>query len=339
MLGAAFRRGYGSSSGIIRHLFSGDASGGGAAPAARISVAERDVTAWPCDCLWLPTDAVAKAHPFERDSRIRFEEGPHLYYIDGSKTPESISVTGFVGAPLGEFDAQTKLASMSADKKAKYGAGLSDREIARMWKQDGNTAARLGTKMHAAIEVALNTGYWSLDPEIQPELRMAQNFVEVEIVQAGLEVWRTEPIVFGDFTDGTKLPGSVDCLCRDRVTGEFTVMDWKRCKPIEMTVNGRFGHGEPPFDRCECIKYYKYSLQLHTYRYIFEKHYGIRIPPENLYMVSFHPTAPSYCKLQAAPLANLVEHMFENHAVYVRKSAENKAIKERVDKWMAEKEE
>lgn len=328
---ARFGREYRSATGIIRHL------GGPGATAARINVAERDPASWPYDCLWEPTDALANAHPFERDRRIRFEEGPHEYFVDGSAKAEPISVTGFVGAPLGEFDAQAKLASMPADRKAsKYGAGLTDRQIARMWGEKGRTASRLGTKMHAAIEVAFNTGRWSLDPEIQPELAMARNFLEVEIKQAGLEVWRTEPTVFADLADGTHLPGSVDCLCYDRARDEYTVMDWKRCPPIDVTVEGKFGYGEPPFNRCECIKFYKYSLQLHTYRYIFQKHYGLRIPPENLYMVSFHPASPSYCKLQAAPLADLVEHMFENHRVYVEKARACKAIKERNEKWKNE---
>ena len=116
-------------------------------------------------------------------------------------------------------------------------------------------------------------------------------------------------------------------------------MDWKRCMPLPMTVNGRFGYAEPPFDRCENINYYKYSLQLHTYRYIFERFYGLNIPEDNLFMVTFHPGAPSFGKLKAAPVADLVEYMFDNHELYVSLGKRAKEIKESVDKWQNEKDE
>lgn len=303
---------------------------------ARTGIDERDPEIWPCDCATLPTDVLSRKHPFPQDKRIRFVESTHKYYIDGMESPTS--TTSIVHAPFPHFD--TKAQAEAATQSQKY-AGKSARQIARIWKASGTSAANLGTTMHAAIEVAINTQYWSKDPRIQTELSMAKDFIAKEIVPRGLEFFRTEPTVFVDpktSPGGFVLPGSVDCLCRHPKTGELWVFDWKRVKGLEdAKVGGRFGWGiHPPFDKLENTKVSHYSLQLHVYRHILVHYYGFKIPKENLYMVAFHPAYPTYKMVQALDLENEVNHIMTNFPRYLEIANQNKKLDADAEAWLAD---
>lgn len=71
----------------------------------------------PCDFVGagfvLPvhqTRLLQRLYAHARDSRIRFDEGPHVYYVDGS--PTSWSVTGLVHKFCGEFDPAEAISMM-----------------------------------------------------------------------------------------------------------------------------------------------------------------------------------------------------------------------------------
>lgn len=304
---------------------------------ARISLGDRNKDVWPVDCLQLPTDSLARQNPFPQDSRIRFVEDTHLYYIDGVESP--LSVTGFIQAPFEHFDAKAKCCELAERNDGKY-AGMTPRQIARGWIENANMASQLGTTMHAAVEIALNTGYWSLDPRIQPEMAMAKQFVQNEIVAKGLVPFRTEPIVFIDPQRepmGRMLPGSVDCVCRNPATGEYTVFDWKRAKDLVKTNNGRFGFGTAgPFVQDEAISFSKYSVQLHVYRYILQTYYGLVIPKENLYMVVFHPQNNNYVMFRAKDMSERIPWLLEHYDWCVEQYLANKRTDAEYAAWANE---
>lgn len=329
----------------------GAAGGGAAAPGARIGILERCAD-WPCDARLIPTDALALAHPFDRDRLITFNEGAHVYHVRGERV--RISVTGVAHAPFPAFDAADKIRRMRRQTRQEKYAGLSDQEIAQAWERNRDGASTLGTKMHAAVEIYLNTGYRSRDPAIQIEMDKMERFVAEEIVNRGLEVWRTEPIVF---TDEPLLAGSVDCLLRRKSDGRFVVMDWKRSKEIKVTANGSFGYGfsfkpraaggdpkvqhaelaggamvgpDPCFEMVENTNYHHYSLQLHLYRLIFMRHYNLDIPEEELYIVVFHPDQTcAYEIKRAAPYAAKARWLIDNYATVERLVAHHHEVEER----------
>jgi len=305
---------------------------------ARISILERDDT-WPSDCRLLPTDRLAKENAFPKDSRIVFEEASHTYTVDGKVAPTS--VTSFVSSPFYEFDAKPKIERMSHKRRMspEY-ADLSDREVAQLWAANADRASKLGTRMHAAIEVALNTGYWSQDPTIVREMELAKQFFEVEVDARGWKVYRTEPTVFIDpkeNKDAILLPGSVDCIFRDTESGRFGIMDWKRCKEVPKSASGNFGFGRPPFDHLESVKYNKYSLQLCMYAYILRTHYDLDVDLNLLYIVIIHPENKSggYEMIQADPkLYELIaKEMVPNFAKYCGYAMENQKVKKRNEAW------
>lgn len=302
-------------------------NGGG----ARIDVTARDQTVWPVDCRFLSTDVLARRHPFPEDARIQFVEATHKYYIDGREAP--LSVTSFVHAPFPVFDTRAVIASMSLKtREAKY-KGLSDKQIAQAWADNAAEASMLGTCMHAAMEVYLNTGYLSQDPRITKETQMIKDFVQKELTDKGLVVFRTEPTIFADDTD-LLLPGSVDCIVYDPATQEYGVLDWKRSKEIVKGAFGRYGYGEGAFSALENTNFFQYSLQLHTYCHILRHYYKLNVNPARLYMVVIHPNNDTYLMFQAADVSELVvNELFKYPQKYIQLAREHKAIEEENNTW------
>lgn len=302
---------------------------------ARVAITNRELAHWPSDLRAVPTDQLAQRNAFDPDALIRFDEGPHKYYIRGVEA--EMSVTTFVHAFFAGFDAEVVLRRMSAAKKAAEHPGLTDREIALKWRRKGTLAAGLGTRMHAAIEVFCNTGLVSRDPLIAPEMELWRQFYQVEIVGRGLELFRTEPIIFADpeSNGGWGLPGSVDCLCRDPGTGRVWILDWKRVPAVKLGDQAFRRGTQPPFDQLKDNKRTLYSLQLHTYRYILQRWYGLEIAPTDLYMVSFHPeNANGYAMVQAHDVAIHVEWMFAHYPAVQAAVQRHHACEARVERWL-----
>ena len=102
---------------------------------------------------------IVNAHP--RDKRIKFEEGPHLYYVDGKKV--DISVTTWIHSHFGHFNPEKawkdyiepKLNDPNCDPSYKY-YGMTKEQVLDSWKKNGAEASSKGTKMHMNIE-----HYWN----------------------------------------------------------------------------------------------------------------------------------------------------------------------------------
>ena len=104
-----------------------------------------------------PPTYLAKLHPHERDVRIQFDEGPHVYTIDGS-SDGYVSVTTFNHANFDHFDADAIIKGMMSSKRwpqSKY-YGKTAYEIKADWDKNRDEAAEAGTKMHYDIECYYN---------------------------------------------------------------------------------------------------------------------------------------------------------------------------------------
>ena len=95
---------------------------------------------------------LAKKNAHERDSHISFEEGPHIYTIDGDS--DYMSVTSWNSTHFPKFDSDKVITKMMASPrwpKSPY-FGMTREEIKMKWKNDGIVASDSGTKMHYNIE-------------------------------------------------------------------------------------------------------------------------------------------------------------------------------------------
>jgi ATP-dependent exoDNAse (exonuclease V) beta subunit len=104
---------------------------------------------------------LARKNAHERDSRIVFDEEPHLYYIDGS-TEGYVSVTTYVHSHFESFDADRIIANMMKSKRwesnEKY-YGKTPEQIKKEWQDNCDKAAADGTRMHFVIESFYNEKY------------------------------------------------------------------------------------------------------------------------------------------------------------------------------------
>ena len=227
-----------------------------------------------------PNNFLAQNHPHARDSRIVFDEGPHVYTIDGSSA-DYISVTTFNKRNFDEFNADAIIAKMMSSKRwpqNKY-FGQTVAEIKMGWDKNRDDAAAAGTKMHKDIESYYNQGNVIND---SIEYIYFKQFCH-EITAKNLKPYRTEWTIFHE---DLKLAGSIDMVF-EKTNGNLCIYDWKRCKEI-VTVNSFQKYG-----KIECIKhlpdtnYWHYSLQLNTYKAILEIKYGKKV--DEMWLVCLHP--------------------------------------------------
>ena len=101
-------------------------------------------------------DYLAKKNAHPRDANIVFDEGPHIYTINGDSN--YMSVTTWNHSHFPEFDADIVIDKMMCSNKwpqSKY-FGKSKEEIKAEWEETGRIAREEGTRMHHNIECFYN---------------------------------------------------------------------------------------------------------------------------------------------------------------------------------------
>ena len=165
---------------------------------------------------------LSKKNKHHLDERIKFDEGPHIYTIDGDSN--YTSVTTWVHKQFAKFDSDKIIDNMMKSKnweKSKY-YGMTKFQIKKQWRENGKEAAEAGTKMHEDIEHFYN----NLNPkndsiEFSYFLKFHQKF-------SNLIPYRTEWMIFNK---KHRLAGSVDMIY-ENIDGSLSIYDWKRCKEI-----------------------------------------------------------------------------------------------------------
>jgi len=226
-----------------------------------------------------PPDYLAKKFPHERDSHIHFDEGPHIYTIDGDS--DFMSVTTWNHSHFGKFDADAIITKMMASRNwsnSKY-FGQTKEEIKAGWAKNGKDASEAGTKMHYDIECYYNQN----DVEIDEDCLEWQYFMAFENdIGLDLEAYRTEWTIWDR---DLKIAGSIDMIFRNP-DGSLLIYDWKRCKNIKKD-NSYQSSITPCIEHLPDTNFWHYSLQLNTYKYILEKNYGEKVV--GMYLVCLHP--------------------------------------------------
>lgn len=235
----------------------------------------------------------------ERDSRIYFDEKPHLYYISGQKV--GASVTGLVHQFFEKFDPETVIDKMMKSPwwyKSKY-YGKCKEEIKEEWKQKGEEACTHGTYMHKTIEEYYNG--WALSHPDTPEFNMFLAFAEDH--RSLVEAYRTEWEVYYEEFD---LAGSIDMVFRNIDDGTYSIYDWKRTKEIKFS--NKFSKGVGIMKQYDDCNYMHYSLQLNIYKYILETKYDMKI--RDMFLVCIHHDYDKYKKIEVADLTDVVNTIF-----------------------------
>ena len=236
------------------------------------------------ELMWLQ-----RQHPHPLDARIRFEEGPHLYYVDGINN--NVSVTTFIHKFFPEFEADKIIGKMRKSSRWENSPyyGMTNQEIKDQWEAKRDKASREGTRLHYDIELFYNN---IMPDNNSVEYGYFQKFHKDQILEKGLVPYRTEWVVF-DTDYG--LAGSIDMIFKvgNGDDNRLVIYDWKRCTQI--IKNNRFDTGKPPVEHLPDSNFWHYALQLNMYRFILQKNYGKKV--EGLFLVCLHPEQKSYVQV------------------------------------------
>ena len=226
-------------------------------------------------------------HP--RDGRIRLDELPHKYYIDGCADGYT-SCTTFIHTFFGSFDADSIIQNMIKSKNWKSSPyyGSTPDEIKAQLETERVSASSSGTKMHKNIELIYNglppnADFYGTDEHMY--------FMKFKYDHTHLVPFRTEWAIFDD---EYKIAGSIDIVFYNTKTNTYDIYDWKRVKRIKKTSLGG-NKGLYPLDEYDDCNFLRYSLQLNLYKNLLERLYGLVIG--DLCIVVIHPNQTTYKKI------------------------------------------
>ena len=242
---------------------------------------------------------LAKKNTHERDDHIKFDEGPHIYHIDGDSS--FTSVTTWNHSHFKKFNADKIIENMMNGKnwkKSKY-FGMSSEEIKAQWNANGKQASEAGTKMHYDIECFYN------NMDVKNQSTEYNYFLSFHKQHSDLEAYRTEWMIYDK---ELKLAGSIDMVFKNK-DGTLSIYDWKRCKEIK-----KENRWESAITECinhlPDTNYWHYSLQLNTYKAMLESNYGVKV--RDLYLVCLHPNNKnkSYQKIKVPNMKKEIKELF-----------------------------
>ena len=243
---------------------------------------------------------LSKKNAHQRDAHISFDEGPHIYTIDGDS--DYMSVTSWNSTHFPKFDADSVISKMMDSPrwpKSPY-FGMTREEIKMKWKNDGNEASVAGTNMHYNIECFYN----GIDVEDDGSLEWKYFREFNEAVGKNLTPYRTEWMVWDK---ELRLAGSVDMLF-ENPDGTLQIYDWKRSKKV-VKENKWASAIVDCISHLPDANFWKYSLQLNTYKWILEKNYDKKI--SNMFLVWLHPnnSGNSYLRYEVDSLPKEMEDL------------------------------
>lgn len=233
----------------------------------------------------------------DRDSHIYMDEPTHVYYLDS--IPMSISGTGFLHLFFDPFEPHKVADELS--KKAKPDTkyyGKTPEEILAIWSIGTNA----GTIMHKNIEYFFNGLITEDRIHDRDDFGLFDMFY-ILFNKWGLEPYRTEWIIYDKDYD---IAGSIDFVAKNKKTGNFWVIDWKRSNKFSRN-SFREKKGKRVCDDVEDCNGIHYQLQVNLYQHILEKNYGIKI--EQCVLVNLHPDLKQPDLLMAEDMQDKIQQM------------------------------
>ena len=239
-------------------------------------------------------DYLEKKNSHERDSHITFDEGPHIYTIDGDSSFQS--VTQYIHGHFPKFNQELVLDKVmnSKNKTKKYG-DMTREEIRKSWSDNGKKASADGTFLHECIEC-----YYNKCPRKNDSIEY-KYFLDFVSKYPELIPYRTEWMVYDK---EAKLAGSIDMIYENK-DGTLSIYDWKRVKELKKTNGFDEWALTPEIDYLPHSNYWHYSLQLNMYKRILEKNYGKKI--KELYLVCLHPNNKRFLRVKVKNLDNEID--------------------------------
>jgi hypothetical protein len=265
-------------------------------------------------------------HPF--DARVRFQGGPdRAYFLEGSREG-TISVTTLIATLFPPFDADEAILAMvngrnwNASHRWKAYDGRWD-DLKARWEADNAEARRRGNAVHAYLQAFFESVLRREDPFSVPrpppeDFRWSQ-LAEFLLHHRHLTPFRFEWVIC-DPDSG--ICGTVDALFL-REDGDFELYDWKTYGEIEeedeeecpRRRRRRRGNLFSVAAHLPDVNTVHAAIQINGYNKILSKY---ELPGGGkvikLGVVVFHPSNPSYVKLEFPISDDIVGPLFAQRA-------------------------
>tara|TARA_B100001769_G_scaffold195119_1_gene155539 strand:- start:17194 stop:17961 length:768 start_codon:yes stop_codon:yes gene_type:complete len=252
-------------------------------------------------------DILSKKNTHKRDLQITFDEGPHIYTIDGDS--DYMSVTTWNHSHFENFNADAIITNMMKSKKwskSKY-YGMTREEIKSQWDNNRDNAADAGTKMHYDIECYYN------DVVVNNQSLEYQYFQKFVSDYPELVPYRTEWMIWDK---ELRFAGSID-MVYENPDGTLMIYDWKRSKSInKSSPYMKFSH-TPCIEHIPDTNFWHYSLQLNTYKAILEKNYEKKVT--DMMLICLYPDNDSYQLIRVPDLSDEVNDLFNLRKLNMKK--------------------
>ena len=261
-----------------------------------------------------PPTYLAKKNPHPRDKCISFDEGPHIYTINGDS--DFMSVTKWNHSHFEPFDPDKIIDKMIMSRRwgpAHKHWGKTPAQIKKEWKDNGIAASTAGTKMHYDIECYYN------DQEVEIDLDCVEwdYFMKFEDEMGqDMKPYRTEWMIWDA---KLKFAGSIDMLF-ENPDGSLEIYDWKRSVGIKKE-NRWQSSTTPCISHLPDSNYWHYCLQLNTYKALLERNYGKKV--KGMYLICLHPNNEnkSYQRIPVEDLQKEVKDLFALRRLMLKEKA------------------
>ncbi|MHA1683809.1 MAG: hypothetical protein ACTSUE_22915 [Promethearchaeota archaeon] len=309
-------------------------------------------------------DYLSSKHAFPRDQYVKFRDSDHLYWIwcnkqklwtrecirsgsgldDMFKDPfKSLVVAKRIARSQEKKLKQWEDENMQADAERsgipvrqalknhfgqrKYMMKTTADEILAMWNEN----ASLGTEFHLYCELYYN----KLNPKVPEKFAKEWGYFlkfAKHMEDEGYEPWLTE---WRLWCNELRVAGTADMLYKKKGTkNRFVIVDWKRVDDIwEQERSSVPGNYHEPLQDVQATKCNKYFIQINSYAWLAETLYNIEV--EDMFMVVFHPSNPSYLKVRVPVMTNIIIKVMLTRA---KRLIKEKAINDRKAMLQAKRE-
>ena len=244
---------------------------------------------------------------YAQDADIDFEPDEHIYIYKGIK--RMLPVSSLIAYFFEEF-----LALPQAENQWRY-KGTPVEESLDKWAKAGRLASEVGTFVHLQTENYFQRGYFETECRLQFGSDTEVVSVEQEklhflhfIRDYQIEPYRQEWPVYDKELN---IAGTIDLICQND-DGEYTIYDWKRSskvvnaqgQPIVEAFRGRMSYNGISLPD---TSFYHYCIQQNLYRYMLERHYGIKVKSMNLVVLC--PDYPTYYVVPIPKMDQIIQQI------------------------------
>jgi len=197
-----------------------------------------------------------------KNPHINFLPDTHTYYV---RENQYEAVSDILNKYTPEFKTDY-WAKIKADEE-----GISTDEIKENWLIKKDYSIVIGKELHYYINLFLKYSKITL-PVTDIRYRISQFHKFLDPFKNKVDILETELMVAHKEYN---VAGTIDCLCRNKETGIYFIVDWKTNKNIKR--DNRFDSMLgvlSGFDNCE---FNKYSLQLGFYKNILKSNFNIQL--------------------------------------------------------------